>query len=179
MNICVFLSAADLDERYTRPAREFAELLGKGGHTLVWGGSDVGLMKVVADGVQEAGGRLLGVSVEFLANKARPGSDEMVVAADLAERKKLLLDKADAVVIMVGGTGTLDEATEILELKKHGRTDKPVVLLNTAGFYDGLKQQFRRMEDEGFLPRPLAELVFFAEEPVGALAYLEEQLGVH
>ncbi|MEU1463608.1 TIGR00730 family Rossman fold protein [Streptomyces sp. NPDC005727] len=176
MNICVFLSAADLDERYTRPAREFAELLGKAGHTLVWGGSNVGLMKVVADGVQDAGGRLLGVSVEFLAANARPGADEMVIAADLAERKRLLLEKADAVVIMVGGTGTLDEATEILELKKHGRTDKPVVLLNTAGFYDGLQQQFRRMDAEGFLPRPLAELMFFAEEPAAALAHLEESL---
>ncbi|MCP3767170.1 MULTISPECIES: TIGR00730 family Rossman fold protein [Streptomyces] len=178
MNICVFLSAADLDERYTRPAREFAELLGKGGHTLVWGGSDVGLMKVVADGVREAGGRLLGVSVEFLAAKARRDADEMVIAPDLAERKRLLLEKADAVVIMVGGTGTLDEATEILELKKHGHTDKPVVLLNSAGFYDGLKTQFRRMEDEGFLPRALTDLVFFAEEPVGALAYLEESRGI-
>ncbi|OIJ95226.1 TIGR00730 family Rossman fold protein [Streptomyces colonosanans] len=178
MNICVFLSAADLDDRYTRPARDFAELLGKGGHTLVWGGSDVGLMKVVADGVQEAGGRLLGVSVEFLAAKAREGADEMVITKDLAERKRLLLEKADAIVIMVGGTGTLDEATEILELKKHGHTDKPVVLLNTVGFYDGLKEQFRRMEDEGFLPRPLSDLVFFAEEPTVALAYLEESLGM-
>ncbi|MGN9818655.1 TIGR00730 family Rossman fold protein [Streptomyces sp. SD11] len=177
MNICVFLSAAELDERYTRPAREFAELLGKGGHTLVWGGSDVGLMKVVADGVQEAGGRLVGVSVEFLGAKARKDADEMVVARDLAERKALLLGKADAVVIMVGGTGTLDEATEILELKKHGHTDKPVVLLNTAGFYDGLKEQFLRMEAEGFLPVPLTDLVFFAEEAVGALAYLEESRG--
>ncbi|MGW7364589.1 LOG family protein [Streptomyces sp. NPDC054841] len=178
MNICVFLSAADLDDRYTRPAREFAELLGKGGHTLVWGGSDVGLMKIVADGVQEAGGRLIGVSVEFLADKVRPGADEMVIARDLAERKALLLARSDAVVIMVGGTGTLDEATEILELKKHGRTTKPVVLLNTAGFYDGLKQQFRRMEDEGFLPLPLADLVFFADDGVGALAYLEESAGI-
>ncbi|KJY32163.1 MULTISPECIES: TIGR00730 family Rossman fold protein [Streptomyces] len=178
MNICVFLSAADLDERYTRPAREFAELLGKGGHTLVWGGSESGLMKVVADGVQESGGRLVGVSVGFLAAKARENADEMVIAGDLAERKALLLAKADAVVIMVGGTGTLDEATEILELKKHGRTTKPVVLLNTAGFYDGLKAQFRRMEEEGFLPVPLTELVFFAEEPVAALAYLEESTGV-
>ncbi|MFE2357428.1 TIGR00730 family Rossman fold protein [Streptomyces parvulus] len=178
MNICVFLSAADLDERYTRPAKEFGGLLGKGGHTLVWGGSDTGLMKVVADGVQESGGRLLGVSVDFLAAKARAGADEMVIAKDLAERKRLLLEKADAVVIMVGGTGTLDEATEILELKKHGHTDKPVVLLNTVGFYDGLREQFRRMEDEGFLPRPLTELVFFAEEPVGALAYLEESRGI-
>ncbi|MGW1890994.1 LOG family protein [Streptomyces sp. NPDC002004] len=173
MNICVFLSAADLDDRYTGPARDFAELIGKAGHTLVWGGSDVGLMKVVADGVQEAGGRLVGVSVDFLAAKARPGTDEMVIAKNLAERKALLLEKADAVVIMVGGTGTLDEATEILELKKHGHTAKPVVLLNTAGFYDGLQTQFRRMEEEGFLPVPLTELVFFAEDPAGALAYLE------
>ncbi|NBE52184.1 LOG family protein [Streptomyces boluensis] len=179
MRICVFLSAADLDERYTRPAREFAELLGKGGHTLVWGGSDVGLMKVVADGVQQSGGRLAGVSVDFLQAKARPVTepDVMLVTGDLAERKAQLLEQADAVVVMVGGTGTLDEATEILELKKHGRTTKPVVLLNTAGFYDGLKQQFHRMEDEGFLPVPLTDLVFFAEEPVGALAYIEEAAG--
>ena len=91
MNICVFLSAADLDERYTRPAREFAELIGKGGHTLVWGGSDTGLMKVVADGVQETGGRLVGVSVELFRRMARTDADEMVFAKDLAERKALLL----------------------------------------------------------------------------------------
>ncbi|WP_299533859.1 TIGR00730 family Rossman fold protein [uncultured Streptomyces sp.] len=178
MNICVFLSAADLADRYTVPAREFGELLGRGGHTLVWGGSESGLMKVVADSVQEAGGRLVGVSVDFLAAKARTNADEMVIARDLAERKALLLEKSDAIVIMVGGTGTLDEATEILELKKHAKHTKPVVLLNTAGFYDGLHTQFRRMEDEGFLPVPLTELVFFAEDAVGALAYLEESAGL-
>ncbi|MFK0230228.1 TIGR00730 family Rossman fold protein [Streptomyces sp. NPDC090303] len=176
MNICVFLSAADLDERYTAPAREFATLLGKAGHTLVWGGSDTGLMKVVADGVQDAGGRLVGVSVDFLAHKARPNADEMVVAGDLAERKALLLAKCDAIVVMVGGTGTLDEATEILELKKHGKHAKPVVLLNTEGFYDGLKAQFRRMEDEGFLPLPLAALAHFADDAPAALAHLESAL---
>ncbi|MFF8287651.1 TIGR00730 family Rossman fold protein [Streptomyces sp. NPDC016309] len=178
MDICVFLSAADLDERYTVPAREFARLLGKGGHTLVWGGSDTGLMKVVADGVEEAGGRLVGVSVDFLAAKARQGADEMLFAKDLAERKAWMLARSDAVVIMVGGTGTLDEATEILELKKHGKHTKPVVLLNAAGFYDGLKEQFRRMETEGFLPLPLTELVFFAEDGAAALAYLEECAGI-
>jgi hypothetical protein len=178
VNICVFCSAADLDDRYTAPAREFAELIGRGGHTLVWGGSDTGLMRVMADGVQAAGGRLVGVSVEFLAHKARRNADEMVVTADLAERKAELLARADAVVVMVGGTGTLDEATEILELKKHGMHTKPVVLLNAAGFYDGLKEQMRRMEAEGFLPIPLTELVLFAEEGAGAIAYLEEQVGI-
>jgi len=176
MNICVFLSAADLDERYTAPAREFAGLLGKAGHTLVWGGSDTGLMKVVADGVQEAGGRLVGVSVDFLAAKARARADEMTITKDLAERKALLLAKSDAIVVMVGGTGTLDEATEILELKKHGKHAKPVVVLNTAGFYDGLKTQFQRMEDEGFLPRPLVDLAFFAEDGRTALAHLESEI---
>ncbi|MFJ6724925.1 MULTISPECIES: TIGR00730 family Rossman fold protein [unclassified Streptomyces] len=177
MRICVFLSAADLDARYTGPAREFATLLGAGGHTLVWGGSDTGLMKVVADGVQEAGGRLCGVSVDFLAAKARAGADEMVIARDLAERKRLLVEKADAVVVLVGGIGTLDETTDILELRKHGRTTKPVVVLNTAGFYDGLRLQLDRMDADGFLPLPLTELVLFAADPAGALAHLEKSLG--
>jgi uncharacterized protein (TIGR00730 family) len=176
MNICVFLSASDLDERYTRPAREFAELIGKAGHTLVWGGSDTGLMKVVADGVRATGGQLVGISVGFL-RWARKDADEMVIAEDLAERKALLLARSDAVVVMAGGLGTLDEATEILELKKHRLHDKAVVLLNTAGFYDGLALQLRRMEEEGFLPVPLAELVYVDDEGIDALAHLEESLG--
>jgi uncharacterized protein (TIGR00730 family) len=176
MNIGVFLSAADLAKQYTEPAREFGKLLGDGGHTLVWGGSESGLMKVVADAVQEAGGRLVGVSVVFLHEKARVNADEMVVAADLAERKAELLRRSDAIVVMVGGTGTLDEATEILELKKHGLHGKPVVLLNSAGFYDGLELQLRRMEADGFLPLPLSELVYFAADGADALAYLREQL---
>jgi uncharacterized protein (TIGR00730 family) len=177
MNICVFLSAADLDERYTGPAREFAELIGKGGHSLVWGGSDTGLMKVVADGVRESGGRLVGISVEFLRNWARHDADEMVIAENLAERKALLLARSDAIVVMAGGLGTLDEATDILEQRKHGLHDKPVVLLNTAGFYDGLTLQLKRMEDEGFLPVPLADLVFVTDDNARALAHLEASVG--
>ena len=176
MNICVFLSAAHLDERYTGPAREFAELIGKGGHTLVWGGSDTGLMKVVADGVRDTGGRLVGISVVFLRAWARNDADEMVIAKDLADRKALMLARSDGVVVMAGGLGTLDEATEILEQKKHGLHDKPVVLLNTAGFYDGLTLQLVRMEEEGFLPVPLAELVFVTDDGARALAHLEESV---
>ena len=176
MNVCVFLSAADLDERYTRPARDFAEILGKGGHTLVWGGSDTGLMKVIADGVRQTGGRLIGISVVFLREWARKDADEMVFADDLAERKALLLARSDAVVVMAGGLGTLDEATDILEQRKHGLHNKPVVLLNTAGFYDGLVLQLRRMEQEGFLPVPLDDLVFVTDDGARAIAHLEESV---
>jgi uncharacterized protein (TIGR00730 family) len=173
VNICVFLSAADLDERYTRPAREFGDAIGRAGHTLVWGGSDTGLMKVVADGVQQAGGRLVGISVEMFRQVARREADEMVFTGNLAERKALLLSRSDALVVMAGGLGTLDEATEILELRKHGLHTKPVVLLNTAGFYDGLIIQLRRMAEDGFLPIPLADFVYFADDGVEALAHLE------
>jgi uncharacterized protein (TIGR00730 family) len=176
MRICVFLSAADLDERYTLAAREFAALIGNAGHTLVWGGSDTGLMKVVADGVREAGGRLVGVSVDFLRSFARADADEMVFAKNLAERKALLLAGSDAVVIMAGGLGTLDEATEILELKKHGLHDKPVVLLNTAGFYDGLAIQLRRMAADGFLPVPVDQLVVVVEKPADALPHISPEV---
>ncbi len=177
ISVSVFLSAGDLDERYTRPAREFAELLGERGHTLVWGGSDTGLMKVVADGVRARGGRLTGISVGFLRKWAREDADEMTFAEDLAERKALLLGRGDAVVVMPGGVGTLDEVTEVLELKKHGLYDKPVVLLNTEGFYDGLIRQLRHMDEQGFLPLPLAELLFVADTGAEALELLEKHVG--
>ena len=174
MNVCVFLSASDLAEKYTAPAREFATAIGRAGHTLVWGGSDTGLMKVVADGVQDAGGRLVGISVEFLEHKARPNADEMIVAADLAERKALLLARSDVIVILPGGLGTLDEATEVLEQRKHGLHDKPVVLLNADGFYDGLIGQLRHMAAEGFLTLPLDELVRVAHSGAEVLTALAD-----
>jgi uncharacterized protein (TIGR00730 family) len=176
MDIAVFCSAYALDDRYTLPAREFARQLGERGHTLVWGGSNAGLMGVLADGVREAGGRLVGISVELLAHKAYQGADELVTAVDLAARKAMLLERAQAVVVLVGGLGTLDEVTEVLELKKHGLHGKPVVVLDTAGFYDGLRRQLERMDAEGFLPVPLAELVRFATEPAEAFDYLEASL---
>ncbi|WP_035845940.1 LOG family protein [Kitasatospora azatica] len=172
MNITVFCSAYSLDERYTAPAAEFARLLGAGGHTLVWGGSDAGLMGLLADEVKAAGGKLVGVLVDMLAHKGYEGADELVMTRDLAERKALLLARADAIVVLVGGLGTLDEITEVLELKKHNLHGKPVVVLDTDGFYDGLRAQLARMDAEGFLPRPLAELIAFADTPAEVFAHL-------
>ncbi|MHA6763015.1 LOG family protein [Streptacidiphilus sp. PAMC 29251] len=173
MNITVFCSAFDLDERYTGPARDFARLLGERGHTLVWGGSHAGLMGLIADETKAAGGKLVGVSVELLKHKTYQGADEMVMTRDLAERKAVLLARADAIVVLVGGLGTLDEVTEVVELKKHGLHIKPIVLLDTEGFYEGLRTQFQRMEAEGFLPQPLDGLVRFAKDAEEVLALLE------
>ncbi|MFE2726096.1 TIGR00730 family Rossman fold protein [Kitasatospora sp. NPDC059327] len=173
MNITVFCSAYSLDDRYTGPAADFARLLGEGGHTLVWGGSNAGLMGLLADGVKAAGGRLVGVLVELLKHKGYVGADELVMTRDLAERKAELAARADAIVVLVGGLGTMDEVTEVLELKKHGILDKPVIVLDTEGFYAGLRTQLERMDAEGFLPRPLGDLITFADTPAQVFEQLK------
>lgn len=174
MNICIFCSAFDVADNYTEAAREFATLLAREGNTLVWGGSDNGTMKTVADAAQGAGGRIIGVSFELLKHKVRPHADEMFILPSLGERKAKMLELADALVVLPGGLGTLDEITEVLELKKHNLHDKAVVFLNTDGFYDGFKQQLYRMEREGFLPRTLESLLYFASAPEDAMVHLRK-----
>lgn len=172
MNIGVFCSACDLDGRYVAPALEAVRAFARAGHDLVWGGSDTGLMKAIADVAQAEGRRIRGVSVEFLRAKARNGADEMHFAADLGTRKAKLLELSDAFLILPGGLGTLDEATEVLEHKKHGHHQKPVVFLNVDGFYDGLRVQLQRMEADGFTAMRVPQLARFVAQPSEVLGFL-------
>lgn len=173
LKVCVFCSANDLADKYVKPAQELARILAENGHTLVYGGSDNGLMKVMAAGVQAAGGKVIGVSVEYLKNVAKKDADEMFIAKDLGERKALMLEQADVVVMLVGGIGTLDEVTEVIEHKKHGHHAKPVLVLNTDRFYEGLELQLRRMEKEGFFWHPLDEYVTFVEAPEAIIEHIQ------
>jgi uncharacterized protein (TIGR00730 family) len=168
-SIGVFLSAGDVADEYRQAGAEMGRLIAEGGYTLVWGGSDTGLMKVVSDAAQAAGGRIVAVTMKRLEAVLKPSADEKVVTLDLAHRKVLLLARSDALVLLPGGLGSIDEFTEILERKKHDEHAKPMVVLNVAGFYDGFKMQLERMHDEGFLPRRLDSLVGFASTPAEAL----------
>ncbi len=174
--IAVFCSANDVDKRYVEPAIEFAKLIPLNGYGLVWGGSDTGLMKIVASTVQENNGIISGVSVEYLKERARENSDEMVIAKSLSERKSLMLEKSDAIVLMVGGIGTLDEIAEMVELKKHKIHSKPIIVLNTDSFYDGYKMQLVRMKNEGFIVNPLEEIIKFVDTPNEAMDYINSLL---
>lgn len=174
--IAVFCSANDLAEKYITPAKESARLIGKNGYHLVWGGSDKGLMRIVASSVRAGGGKLYGVSVTHLHAIAMKDADEMTIAKDLGERKAAMLKQADAILVLVGGIGTLDEITEMIELKKHGLHDKPIVVLNTDNFYDGLKIQLQKMKDDGFLTKSMDELVYFADKPEEAIEYIRNSL---
>jgi hypothetical protein len=174
--IAVFCSAKDLPEKYTKPTEEFARLIAENGYHLVWGGSDTGLMKVIAKGVREGGGKLVGVSIDLFKHVAHTSADEMIVAKDLGERKTVMLERSDAIVMLPGGTGTLDEITDIIEHRKNKLHDKPIVILNIEHFYDGFQTQLNKMRDEGFLHRSLDELVFFAKTPEDAIKYLVQML---
>lgn len=174
----VFCSASDVADKYKEAAVEFARLLVSSGFGLVWGGSDKGIMKIVADEVEKGGGKLVGISVEFLQDVVRKYADEMIIAKNLSDRKALLLGRSDAIVMLVGGIGTLDEVAEMLEHKKHGHHNKPVVVLNTAGFYDGLKLQIEKMMREGFINKTMDEFMYFADAPQQAIEYITGKLKI-
>ncbi len=178
--IAVFCSAQEVDEKYIKDAREFARLMVENGYHLVWGGTNIGIMKVVADEVKNGGGKIYGVSMKVFHHLARKDADEMIIAKSLGERKAAMLEKSDAVIALVGGIGTLDEITDIIELRKTGHHNKPVIILNTDNFYEGLKMQIERMREDGFLKSNLKihlpEFVFFAKTPKEAIDYINKEL---
>ena len=172
-NICVFCSFNEVDKKYTEVTKQLGCLIAKNNFNLVWGGSNKGLMKVIADSVQNNGGKIFGVTMELLKDHRRINADEMTIAKDLSERKKLLLNKSDAIILLVGGIGSLDEVAEMLEFKKHNLHQKPIVVLNTDKFYEGLRIQLQRMEKDGFLTKALDEFLYFADTPSEAINYIK------
>lgn len=172
--VAVFCSAEDIAPVYVRAAKKLGKLLAQNKFTLIWGGSNKGMMKVIADSVQYAGGKIVGITTEMFKANRRLNADQMIITLNHAERKKMFLEKADAFMLLVGGIGSMDEITEILEFKKHGIHHKPMVVLNTAGFYDGLKTQLSRMEKENFLPHKLKDLIAFAATPSQAIRLLKK-----
>ncbi len=165
MNIAVFCSARDLDERYIGPTKKLVRLFARDGHSLVFGGSDKGLMKIVADEARKFNAQIVGISFEHLRTSIRKDVDEVIVTKDLGARKAKIIERSDAFIVLPGGLGTLDEVTEIMELKKHGLHEKRLVIFNIEDFYTGLHGQLIRMEKEGFLPMPLSDIVTFAKTP--------------
>ncbi len=172
-NITVFCSSRDLDPIYTESAKELMKLLAENGYNLVWGGSDQGLMKIIADVIRENGGKIIGISSEYVRQFARKDADEMIFTKNLEERKNLLLERGDALVVLPGGLGTLDELATVIEKKRHQLHNKPIIILNTNNFYAGLITQLEHMKKEGFLSVELDKVVKFADNPEEALYTLQ------
>jgi uncharacterized protein (TIGR00730 family) len=175
MYICIFASDAEVNEKYGNVAEEFARLLATHDHDLVVGASNHGLMKKIVDVVLQNGATITGVVAQSLMMPPGKGYEE-IVEADLVKRKATMLEKSDAFAAMPGGLGTLDEVTELLEMKRHNLHEKPIVAVNIDGFFNGLKEQLERMNTEKFLPKNLSEYIAFVNTAEEAISYLESKV---
>jgi uncharacterized protein (TIGR00730 family) len=167
MRVCVYCaSSSNVAVAHVDMARHTGTWIGQHGHTLFWGGCKLGLMQVVGEAAQQAGGRVVAVLPRFLAEHdiAFETPDERVVTETLAARKSYLRENADVFVALPGGVGTWDEVIEVLALKKLARLDAPVVLANVEGYFDPLLQMIERSVSERFSPPDFARLFRVARD---------------
>lgn len=176
MNITVFSSSSDaIDPAFFEVARELGSAIGERAHTLIYGGTNVGLMGAVACAAREAGGQVVGVIPKYLAERGigYDGCHELLETADLRERKGVMETRADAFVVLPGGFGTLEEMVEIITLKQLQQHKKAVVILNANGFYDPLRTLFEHFYEQRFAKEASRDLYYFAESVSDVLEYLD------
>jgi hypothetical protein len=167
-SVCVFSSSSDaVAPHYMDAASALGTLLAERKLTLIYGGGKVGLMGAVARAVHARGGRVIGVIPHYLRKKevAYEEADELIVTRDWRERKAVMEERADAFVALPGGFGTLEEILEILTLKQLEAHAKPVVFLNTGGFFDPLMALFEQLFRERFTKADYRGHYHVAAEP--------------
>ncbi len=175
-NVCVFCaSSAQIDRRYLDDARELGRRLADGGWRCVNGGGAVGLMGAVTDGTLDAGGAVTGVIPKFMVDNGwcYDRLEDVIITADMHQRKQTMSEMADAVIALPGGVGTLEELLETLTWRQLGLVKTPVIILNTLGYYDRLLAMLRHAIDEGFMKTSHAALWQVAATPADAIALLE------
>src|ERR1700742_3717332 len=175
-NVAVFCaSATGVNPVYKDAAEELGRSLARRNIGLVYGGSNVGLMRAVAEAALAANGKVIGVIPEVLVDLevAHHGITELHITNTMHTRKALIGEKADAFIALPGGFGTFEELFEVLAwhtLKLHA---KPILLLNTNGFYDKLLTFLDHCVEEGMLKRKNRELLLVADTVDNALAMLK------
>mgnify|MGYP002621692746 FL=1 len=171
-SICLFCGArAGQNPQLAAIARETGAMLAQQNWRLVYGAGDIGLMGEVAQATQAAGGQALGVIPQHLMKRevARRDLSTLVVTETMHERKKVMFTNSDAIVVLPGGAGTLDEFFEVLTWAQIGLHDKPVVLLDADGFWQPLLALIDHVIEQGFAEASLRDLFTLAPD-VPALA---------
>lgn len=178
-SICVYCgSSSRAGEPFFEAARRTGRLIAQRGSRLVYGGAHVGLMGALADAALEAGGRVCGVIPRTLVEKevAHTHLTEQHVVESMHDRKALMSDLADAFIALPGGFGTLDELFEILTWAQLRFHSKPVGLLNTDGYFDGLLAFCDRAVAEGFVHPAHREMIRVSHDPEVLLEALERHV---
>ena len=156
-----------LNPAFVRDAGLMGELIAKNGLNLVFGGGDVGLMGTVSSAALNNGGHIIGVSTEHVIARQEPAHDkiDVKIVRGVNERKQKMFELSDAFIIMPGGIGTLNEATDILTMQQIGETKKPLFFLNTANFWEPFYQIVLEMKRQMFIDRWDDYIAYMGETP--------------
>jgi hypothetical protein len=168
MRICVYCaSSAKIDPAYFDATERLARELVAAGAEIVYGGGSSGLMGRLADTVLDLGGRIKGIMPRFMneVEWAHRRVTDFELTDTMHERKARFLEGIDGVVALPGGTGTLEELLEAITLKRLGQLTQPIVIVNTRGFYDPLREMLERCVREQFMHDRHRELWTFVDEP--------------
>ena len=166
MNITVYLGASEgNDPELRKDVEEFGRWIGESGHTLVYGGSEIGLMGLIAKSVLSTGGKVIGVEPRFFVEAELQLDEitELIVTEDMTERKAKMIELGDAFVAFPGGTGTLEEISEIMSKVSLKHLYAPCVIYNLNGFYDGLKALLDRMRETNLSSEMRQKGIAFAD----------------
>lgn len=166
MNITVYLGASEGNNPALRQAaKELGQWIGSNGHTLVYGGSKCGLMGVLAESVLNAGGKVIGVEPRFFVEDGFVYDDitELIVTEDMSVRKARMIELGDAFIAFPGGTGTLEEITEVMSKVSLKHLDSPCILYNIQGYYDDLKRLLVKMIEAGLSSEERQSGILFAD----------------
>ena len=165
---------------YAQAARELGRLIARSGGSVVYGGGRVGLMGAVADAALAAGGSVIGVIPQALMDRevGHPGLTELHVVQTMHERKQMMAERADAFVALPGGIGTLEEIYEVWSWQQLGYHDKPVALLNVAGYYDALLEFMRVSHERGFVSTPQYNALMVDDDPARLLDRLTQAAAI-
>lgn len=180
MKIAVFLgSRPGSKPLYRETAEKVGAWIAAEGHSLIYGGEDMGLMGVLADAALRGGASVTGVvpDIPFLKEQRHPGLTEVIPVKDMAERKREMMARADLFLCLPGGMGTLDEFTDVMVSVQLGLMDKPCVLFDAGGYYRAFGAFLRQMTEEGFLDASLLAAVRITDDlaEVGALLDAAEE----
>ncbi len=179
-SICVYCgSRPGEDTAYTQAATAVGEWIGAHGGQLVYGGGRSGLMGTVAEATRQAGGRVVGIIPQALVDKelANRACDELHIVQTMHERKAMMAERSDAFIALPGGIGTFEELFEVWTWRQLGYHDKPLGLLNVAGYYDGLLAFLNHSVASGFMGEWQMGLLHAGTDTPTLLQTLVEQAG--
>lgn len=179
MRICVYCaSSAKIDEIYFEATERLAKILVNSGVQVIYGGGGHGLMGKLADTVLAQGGQIKGIMPQFMneVEWAHKKVTDFEFTNTMHERKAKFLENIDALIALPGGTGTLEELLEAITLKRLGQFTKPIIILNTNGYYDPLILMLKRCVEEKFL-RPIhAEMWTFVHQPEEVMSAINQSM---